>query len=46
MVLLVIDAQTAIVDARLYAFEKFVLSVKKLINGQNIKEFYFLCFIG
>jgi len=32
MVLLVIDTQTAIVNAGLYAFDRFVLSVKKLID--------------
>jgi len=32
MVLLIIDAQCAITDARLYAFDKFVLSVKRLID--------------
>ena len=32
MVLLVIDAQSGITDARLYAFDKFVLSLKRLIH--------------
>ena len=32
MVLLVVDAQNGIVDERLYAFEKFVSNIKKLIG--------------
>ena len=32
MVLLVVDAQNGIVDERLYAFEKFVSNIRKLIE--------------
>ena len=32
MVLLVVDTQKGIVDERLYAFEKFVSNIRKLIR--------------
>ena len=43
MVLLVVDAQNGIVDERLYAFEKFVSNIKKLIGTareQGIEVLY------
>lgn len=33
MVLLVVDTQKGIVDERLYAFEKFVSNIKKLMQA-------------
>lgn len=33
MVLLVVDVQKGIVDERLYAFEKFVSNIRKLIGS-------------
>lgn len=38
MVLLVVDTQKGIVDERLYAFEKFVSNIRKLIRTARDRE--------
>lgn len=38
MVLLIVDTQKGIVDERLYAFEKFVSNIRKLIRTARDRE--------